>query len=110
MSDVISERMKQYFSNLVIDILSQKHQADDLQWSEPLELVPLDIEVKQVSPLLLLFRIRPDLLDSAIDQVFGVPVNRTKVPTGHHLVIARDSSISLLLVLQELFPEQLEQV
>ena len=102
--------MEQYFSNLVIDILSQKHQADDLQWSESLELSPLDIEVEQVGSLLLLFRICADLLDGAIDQVFGVPVNRSKVSACHHLVIARNASISLLLVLQELFPEQLEQV
>lgn len=102
--------MEEHFSDLEIDIFAQKHESDDLQRSESLELGPLDVEVEKVRSFLLLFGVCTDLLDRPVDQVLCVPVNCTEVSAGHHLVVAWDASVALLLVLKELLPQELEQV
>ena len=102
--------MEEHFPYFVIDVLSQKHQTYDLQGSKPLKLCPLNVKVKQVGSLLLFFSICSDLLDSTIDQVLGMPVDSAKIFASHHLIVARDASITLLLIFQELLSEKLEEV
>ena len=99
--------MEENFFYFVIYVFSEEHQADDLQWSETLEFCPLDVEVQEVGPLLLFFRISTYLFDSAVDQVFCVPVDCTKVLPRHHLVVLWNASVSLLLIFKELLAEKL---
>ena len=76
-----------------------------MQGSETLEFRPFYVKVEQVRPLLLFFSICADLLHSAIDQVLCVTVDSAQVLAGHHLVILWNASVSLLLVIQELFAQ-----
>ena len=100
--------MEEHFPDLVVDVLSQEHQPNDLQGCEPLELGPFDVEVEQVGSLLLFFSICSDLLDRAIDQVLGMPVDGAEILASHHFIVTRDASIALLLILKELLSEELE--
>ena len=90
--------MEENLPDLMVHIFSQEHEADDLKGSEPLELCPLDVEVEQVSSLLFFFGVGADLLYRSIDQVLSVPVNGSQVSSCHHLVVAGDASVALLLV------------
>ena len=90
--------MEENLPDLMVHIFSQEHQSNHLKRSETLEFCPLDVEIEQVSSLLLFFGIGADLLDRSIDQVLSVPVNGSQVSSCHHLVVAGDATIALLLV------------
>ena len=102
--------MKQDFLDLVIDILSEKHQSNDLQWCETHEFIPFNVEIEQVCSLLLFLGIGSNLLDRPVDQVLSVPINSTEVFSSHHLVVAWDAAVTLFLIFKELFAEKLEKV
>ena len=109
-SDIVAEWVEEHFSDLMVDILSQEHQSNDLQRCESLEFCPLNVEVEQVGSLLLFFCVCANLLNCSINQVLGVPVDRAEIPASHHLVVAGDASIAFLLIFQELFPQELEEI
>jgi len=69
--------VKKHLFHLCIHVLTQKHQSNDLERRESRELVPLDIDVQEIGPLLLFLRVCADLLDRAVDQIFGVTVDRS---------------------------------
>ena len=102
--------MEQDFLDLVINILTEKHQSNDLQWCETHKLIPFDVEIEQVCSLLLFLGIGSNLFDRPVDQVLGVPVNSTEVFSSHHLVVAWDATVTLFLIFKELFAEKLEKV
>lgn len=104
-SKIATEGVEEYFFHFEADILSQKHQTDDLQGSETRKLSPLDVEIEQVGTLLLFLGICTDLFDSAVNQVLRVSVNGAKVFACHHLVILWNATISFFLIFQELFPK-----
>ena len=96
--------------NLVVDIFSQQHETNHLEWRKLLEVFPLNVDIEQVSSLLFLLCVGTDLLDCSVDQVLGMAVNCSMLSAGHHLVVLGNASVAFLLLFDELLPQQFQQV